>query len=109
MDWVTQIFAFGLLALALFIASLVFFRLKKSRAGLICGVLELVSGAISCAAWADALKVSGKRDWFLLGLLGYTPIALIFYAMIGCGLLCTVMNFVRIIKATDRACDNGRA
>lgn len=93
MDYFWQIVGFGFLALGLFGCSLVLAKQKHYIAGLVFGVLELLAGAVSCRVWMLALKVSGKSDWFLLGLLGYTPVALIFYAMMGAGILCVVLNF----------------
>ena len=53
---------------------------------------------LSSSAWAYALKISGKVDWFLLGLLGYTPIALIFYTMLLVGVVCIGISLSHIIK-----------
>ena len=48
--------------------------------------------------WMCALKVSGKTDWYLLGLLGYTPAALCFYALFIAGAVCAGMNIWGILR-----------
>lgn len=105
MDWVTQTLGFGFLALPLFGLSVLFAWRKKYKLGLLFGGLELISGGVSCAAWAWALKVSGKADWFLLGLLGYTPAALIFYAMLVVGIVCLIANFRGLVRVLDASMD----
>ena len=99
MDWFLQVFVFGALALAFFLFSLALLKRKQNIAGLAAGMLELLSGTVSCGAWMWALKVSGKTDWLLLGLLRYTPIALVFYAMMSAGVLCVFLN-LRSLKRT---------
>ena len=74
MEWERQIFVFGFIALALFSLSQIFIWAKKPWIGLGFAVLELIAAGISSWAWMWALRVSGKVDWLLLGILGYTPI-----------------------------------
>ena len=92
MGWVTQIFVFGFIALALFMISLCFILAKKPGIGLVFAVLELISASVSSLAWMVALGDSGKTDWFLLGILGYPPIGLIFWSMFVVGIRCVVLN-----------------
>ena len=92
MDWLTQILIFGFAALLFFIGSIVCACQNKYYLGLLCGILELVSAVISSGAWAWALKVSGKADWFLLGLRGYTLLSFIFWDMLAVGAVCLVIN-----------------
>lgn len=98
-DWGAQIFFFGLIALGLFLASVYCIRKGKYIAALVLAVAELVSGALTIPAWMWALKISGKVDWYLLGLRNYPPVALIFYAMFAVGILCIVFSIVGLIKA----------
>ena len=92
MDWLTQILIFGFAALLFFIGSIVFACKKEFSRGLLFGVLELVSAVISSGAWAWALKVSGKADWFLLGIRRYTLLSFIFWDMLAVGVVCLVIN-----------------
>ena len=92
MEWGKQIIVFGLIALVFFIGSQLCASLKKYFLGAIFGILELASAVVSSYAWAWALKVSGKGDWFLLGILGYPPIGLIFWAMFVVGVMSLVKN-----------------
>lgn len=101
MGWVVQILGFGLLAFIMFVLSADFAWIKEHKLGLLFGGLELISAYISSSAWAWALKVSGKSDWFLLGLFGYTPIALICYSMFIVGIICLIVNFCGLIKRLD--------
>lgn len=96
MGWFLQIVVFGLLAFLMFVLSAVYTKREKSRIGLAFGVLELLSAAISSSAWAWALKVSGKDDWFLFGVRRYTLMALICIAMLVTGILCIAMNLCRL-------------
>lgn len=104
MDYLVQILGFGFLALLMFILADIFVWKKQPKAGLVFGRLELLSAAISSAAWMDALRVSGKKDWFLLGLFGYTPFSLIFIGMLVVGIGCVAVSVRRLLKrptATD--------
>ena len=92
MDWLTQILIFGFVALLFFIASIVFACKKDYARGLLFGILELVAAAISSCTWAYALKVSGKADWFLLGIRRYTTLSLIFWDMFAVGVVCLAIN-----------------
>lgn len=98
MDWLRQIFVFGLIALVFFIGSQLCASLKKYYLGLFFGILELVSAVVASYAWAWALKVSGKGDWLLLGIFGYTPIGLIFWAMFVVGVMCVVKNVRGLVQ-----------
>lgn len=93
MDYLTLILGFGSLAFLMFVFSAFFAWKKKPKIGLLFGCLELAAAAVSSAAWMDALRVSGKIDWFLLGLLGYSLVALIFISMFVVGIGCVVVNF----------------
>lgn len=92
------IFFFGSIAALLFLASLDYFAKKWYKTGLLFGCLELLSAVPPTLAWMDALWNSGKRDWFLLGLLGYPPIALCFYAMFIAGAVCLILNIRGIVR-----------
>lgn len=98
MDWFYQVIVFGLCAFLMFVLSAVCAKRKRHGMGLAFGVLELISGVISSSAWAWALKVSGKTDWFLFGLFGYTPFALICIAMLAVGILCIAVNLRGLVK-----------
>lgn len=89
---------FGFLALALFVLSIMAFRRKKPPAGLVLGILELFSAAISCNAWRWALWTSGKVDWRLLGLRSYPLIGCICVAMLAAGGLCVIGHAVGIFR-----------
>ena len=109
MDLLIQIILFGFIAFGCFVSSVVFLAFttnKRPIVGLAFGVLELIFGALSSAVWAYALKISGKIDWFLLGLLGYPPIALIFYTMLLVGVVCIGINLRHIIKQKINVTDN---
>lgn len=103
MDWFVQIIAFGLLAFLFFVLSAASGSKHKFGCGVFFGFLELLCAVISSSAWAWALKVSGKGDWFLLGILGYTPVVLICYAMFVVGAWCTVTNIRGISKQKTAA------
>ncbi len=92
MDWFLQLIGFGVAAFFMFIFSVSSAEAKRYKAGLLFGGLELLSAAVSSGAWAYALKISGKTDWFLFGLFGYTPIALICIAMFVVGIGCVAVN-----------------
>lgn len=92
MDWFLQIITFGGLAFLFFVLSEASKRKNKFIRGVFFGCLELLAAVVSSSAWAWALKVSGKRDWFLFGILGYTPVGLICYAMFVVGVWCIVTN-----------------
>lgn len=106
MDWYTQIVVFGLIALAFFILSMLCTALKRYTAGFAFGVLELVSAAASSWAWADALRNSGKGDWFLLGIVRYPMIGLIFWTMFVVGTLCVVWSVLEQKHQGDPAVEN---
>ena len=97
-SWFGLVTLFGLLALGLFIGSAALAGKKQYRAGLCCGILELLAAAVSSSAWAWALKVSGKADWMLFGLFGYTIAALICYAMFVVGALCVLASARGIVR-----------
>ncbi len=103
MDWLLQVLLFGLVALFFSITSVSATLQNRYALGLCVGILELLSATISASAWAYALKISGKMDWFLLGLLGYTPIALIFMAMFVVGILCVLASIRGLIKKEKSA------
>lgn len=88
----------GLLALVFFIFSAIFAKTGKYDWGLGFGALELLSAAASSSAWAWALKVSGKADWFLLGLRRYAPLSVIFWSMFVVGILCVLANLRGLVK-----------
>ena len=92
MNWVAQIFAFGFIALALFMLSLFFIWAKKPGIALGFAVLELISASVSSLAWMVALRDSGKVDWLLMGILGYPPVGLIFWSMFVVGIGCAVAS-----------------
>lgn len=88
----TQIFVFGFTALAFFTLSQVFIWAEKPGIGFVFAVLELLSASVSSWAWMWALRVSGKGDWLLLGVLGYPPIGLIFWSMFVVGIRCAAVS-----------------
>lgn len=98
MEWVFRIFVYGCFALLAFILSVVFFRCRKYKLGLTFGCLELLAAIPSARIWMDALKGSGKSDWLSLGIVGYPPVALCFYAMLLAGAVCVALNAWRIWK-----------
>lgn len=98
MDWFFQVVVFGLLAFLTFVVSAIYTKKQKFKIGLAFGVLELISAVISSSAWAYALKVSGKTDWFLFGLRRYTVFALICYAMLATGMICVAVNLWNLRK-----------
>lgn len=89
----------GLVAFVFFILSVACAWKSKHPAGLAFAFLELLAASVSSAAWMYALKVSGKTDWYLLGLFRYTPIALIFISMFVVGAICVIVNVRGIIKS----------
>lgn len=93
---IIQILLFGLTAFIFFISSTTFTALKQPTPGLVLGVLELASAFLSSAGWAELLRVSGKTDWFLLGIIGYPAIALLFISMYVVGMLCIVWSAWRL-------------
>lgn len=97
-NWFSMVFLFGSIALILFICSTRGIWKRAYKAGMLFTVLEMMSGAAASAAWAWALKVSGKTDWSLLGIRGYTPIAVIFWCMDGVGLICLALCMGGLIK-----------
>lgn len=97
-NWFSMVFLFGSLALIFFILSLRFAWKRKYKTGMLLAVLELMNGAVSSTAWAWALKVSGKTDWSLLGIRGYTHIAVIFWCMDGVGFICLALCMGGMIK-----------
>ena len=101
LDWVRQIFVFGFTALALFILSQIFIRVKKPGIGFVFAVLELLSASVSSSAWMWALRVSGKGDWLLLGILGYPPIGVIFWSMFVVGIRCAVVSIQGIRRQNE--------
>ena len=103
MDCVLQILLFGLAALFFSIASVSATLQNRYALGLCCGIFELLAATISASAWAYALKISGKMDWFLLGLLGYPPMALIFMAMFVVGILCILASIRSLVKKEKSA------
>lgn len=103
MDYLVKILVFGFFAFLMFILADVFVWKKQPKAGLVFGCLELLSAAISTWGWMDALRVSGKKDWFLLGLFGYTPFALIFISMFIVGIVCVAINLRRLLKRPTAA------
>lgn len=101
MDWHTQVVSFGLVALVLFIGSVVSIRLKKFFLGLVFGLSELAAATVSSYHWAWALKVSGKTDWLQLGLFSYPLAGLIFWSMLVVGVLCFLVNFFGLAIKAD--------
>jgi len=83
-------------ALLCFGFSLLMMEGSRYRAGLWFAIAELVSTVVCSTGWAWALKVSGKVDWFLFGLLGYTPLGVLCYAAYACGIWCVVRSVRRI-------------
>jgi len=98
MDCLSQILVFGLVALLLFIGSIVSIQKKLYALGLAFGILELLSATVSSSAWAWALKISGKGDWFLFGILNYPPIGLACISMFLVGVLCVMKSIQRFGK-----------
>ena len=92
MLWFYMVLFGGCLAAVFFLLSGSMIGQHKRTAGYVFAALELLSAAVSSGAWMYALKISGKTDWFLCGLFGYTPIALIFYAMFAVGFGCIAVN-----------------
>ena len=98
MDWLTQILIYGLYALAFYIGSELYTSQKKHFRGLLFIAGELVAAVLATEPWIWALRSSGKSDWFLLGILGYTPISLIFWAMYVVGIINVVKNVRGMIQ-----------
>ena len=98
LNWVMQVIIFGLFALFFFFDSIICAIRMDFSHGLLCGLLELASAAISSSAFAWALKVSGKADWYLLGIHRYTPYSLIFWSMFAVGVLCLAVNGVGLVR-----------
>ncbi len=98
MDCLSQILIFGFVALLLLIRSVVSIQKKQYTLGLSFGILELLSATVSSSAWAWALKVSGKGDWFLFGILNYPPLGLICISMFVVGVLCVIMGIRGVTK-----------
>ncbi len=98
MDCLSQILIFGFVALLLLIRSVVSIQKKQYTLGLSLGILELLSATVSSSAWAWALKVSGKGDWFLFGILNYPPLGLICISMFVVGVLCVIMGIRGVTK-----------
>lgn len=92
MEWFYTVIGFGLLAFLFFVISEVFKRKNRFGRGMLFGFLELLPAVISSSAWAWALKVSGKADWFVFGIFRYTLMGLICYAMFAAGIWCIVAN-----------------
>lgn len=67
-----------------------FFKKKHGLFTALFGVLWFVAMAAVSSYWAYLLKISGKIDWFLLGLLSYPPIGLFCYAVLAVGIVCVV-------------------
>ena len=101
MGWLMLIVVFGFIALGFFILSQVSIWTKNPRIGLVFAVLELISASISSLAWMWALRVSGKGDWFLLGIFRYTPISLIFWSMFVVGILCVALSIWGIRRKNE--------
>lgn len=101
MGWLVQIFVFGALALGLFLGSLGFEERGRYALGAALGAAELLPAAVSSVVWADALRVSGKADWFVLGILSYPLIGLIFWCMIGAGIFATVKSIFGEARAKN--------
>lgn len=97
MDWVGQIIVFGMLALLMFAFSVMFLQQEKPKIGLVFGCLELFSAMRSAGAWMHALRVSGKGDWFLFGILSYPLVGLICVAMFAVGFLCAAVSIKGIL------------
>ena len=98
MGWEMKIFFWGLYALAFFIGSELYTSQKKHFRGLLFAVAELVAAVLATEPWIWALRSSGKSDWFLLGILGYTPVGLIFWAMYVVGIINVVKNVRGMIQ-----------
>lgn len=94
MSWTTQIFVFGFIALGLFFFSQIFIWEKKWGIGLLFAGLELISATAASLPWMHALRISGKVDWLLFGVLNYPPIGAIFIAMFVVGIRCAVVNIL---------------
>ena len=92
MDWLALLLICGTSALICSGGSLVCASLKRYLLGLLFGILELAAAAVASYGWAWALRISGKTDWFLLGIFGYTPVSLVFWAMLAAGAVCLVIN-----------------
>lgn len=106
MDWILRILnenwpllsgSFGLAALISFGLSLFTTEFERYTAGLVFAVLELTSTFIAVSYWAHLLQISGKIDWFLYGIMNYTPIGLLCWAMYAAGLWC-VLRSVRGLR-----------
>ena len=107
MDWVDQFMQFwgpvlaifGILGLtAAFLLLVRCFRERRYVPGLLASCLELLSAVPLTLFWMCALKVSGKSDWYLLGLLGYPFPAVCFYALFAIGAACVVLNIQGIVR-----------
>jgi len=58
MDWFLQMLFFGILAFGMLTLSVGFAEAKRYRTGMLFGVLELLSAAISSKAWMYALRAN---------------------------------------------------
>ena len=111
MGWIDSFMQFGpLLALfgllgvtVAFLRIVRCFRERRYVLGLLFTCLELLSAVPLIVWWMCALKVSGKTDWYLLGLLSYPFPAICFYALFAVGAVCAGMNIWGIAREKKTA------
>lgn len=90
-------------AALLFLGLSVFYCVRKKYGpALIHACLELLSAGLMCVAWADALRVSGKVDWRLLGIRNYPSLGLFCYITLAAGGVLIVWNAVKSFLVRKR-------
>ena len=94
----------GFPAFALSLSSIISVWQKDYREGLFFAILELLPASVVSGVWMYALKISGKSDWFLFGLFGYTPVALSCICMIAAGVVCFILN-ARGLAKQESVCE----
>lgn len=97
-DWAVGSLGGGLLALLLAFLALRAFSEQSYGSGCIFAASELVSAILCCDAWRWALSVSGKTDAALLGIWGYTPLALFCYLLLLLGPVCIAFNICGLVR-----------
>lgn len=92
----------GVAALLFLGLSVFYCARRKFGSALIHACLELLSSSLMCVAWADALRISGKKDWRLLGIRNYPALGLFCYAVLAAGGALIVWNAVKLCLSHKR-------
>lgn len=112
MDWIDSyvkflgplLALFGLLGITVaFLRIVRCFQERRYVTGMLAACLGLLSAVPLTVWWMCALKVSGKTDWYLLGLLGYPFPAVCFYALFVIGAVCAALNIRGIVRGKKPA------